>query len=91
MLAYNYDPVTFAFTGASEADPDPMTPGEFLFPANSTLVEPVGAPAPGQVLVWQGEAWGLVSAGSLIPLNTRIVNAPGKLFLGPTMKEVFNG
>lgn len=40
MIAYNYNPSTLEYTGYSEADPDPMNEGVFLFPAFSTEIEP---------------------------------------------------
>ncbi len=40
MKIYHYDPYSLEFTGSSDADPDPLTPGEFLLPAYSTGIAP---------------------------------------------------
>jgi len=40
MKIYNYDRVTKAFTGASDADRSPMEPDKFLIPAFATHIEP---------------------------------------------------
>lgn len=41
---YNYDSRTGLLTSVSEADPDPMRPGQWLHPAHSTLLAPPTAP-----------------------------------------------
>jgi hypothetical protein len=43
MLVYNYDPDSREFVDASEADADPLTPGEFLIPAHATTIAPPDA------------------------------------------------
>jgi hypothetical protein len=60
MQIFNYEPPTGRYLGASEADPDPMRPGEWLFPAFSTPKEPPNVPA-GHVAVFdrQRDAWGV--------------------------------
>jgi hypothetical protein len=40
VKVYNYDPLTFELIDSADADPDPLTPGEFLIPANATTVAP---------------------------------------------------
>lgn len=56
---YHYDSVTGELVGIGYADPDPLTPGEWLFPAQSTEVAPPLAQA-GKARVWDGEAWALL-------------------------------
>lgn len=66
MIIYNYDGVNHAYLNSSEADPDPLNPGNFLIPANATEVAPPEAPA-GQTPVWQDDHWELVASDSLAP------------------------
>lgn len=40
MKIYNFDPASGRFLSEGQADPDPMTPGEFLLPAFSTPKAP---------------------------------------------------
>jgi hypothetical protein len=40
MNVYNYHPVTKIFLSQEPADPDPMTPGNWLIPAYATMIEP---------------------------------------------------
>jgi hypothetical protein len=40
MNVYNYHPVTKVFLSQETADPDPLTPGNWLIPAQSTTIEP---------------------------------------------------
>jgi hypothetical protein len=60
MTVYNYHPVSGQFTGASEAEPSPMSPGEFLIPAYATDVAPPEACSEGCALAWSNisKAWG---------------------------------
>ncbi|MBY6206892.1 MULTISPECIES: DUF4376 domain-containing protein [Halomonas] len=59
MMAYSYHPTTGEYVGHQMADPDPMQPGNWLFPAYSTDIEP---PTIGknQTAVHDDEAWSLV-------------------------------
>jgi hypothetical protein len=45
VKVYNYDPQSFELIDASDADPDPLTPGEYLIPANATTIAPPSARA----------------------------------------------
>jgi len=57
---YNYHPVSGQFTGASEAEASPMSPGEFLIPAYATDVAPPEVCADGCIPAWSeiSKAWG---------------------------------
>lgn len=56
MNIYNYHPITHEFTGASIADEDPLDKGRYLFPANSTNIEPP-VQMDGKVRVFTGTSW----------------------------------
>ena len=60
MKIYSFLPETGEYVGSSEADPDPMNEGEFLFPAFSVTVEPPAAQE-GMARVWNGTDWNQVS------------------------------
>lgn len=60
MKIYNYHRETFEFTGSGFADPSPLEPGVFLFPAFSTPVEPPRAQEK-RAHVWSGTAWTTVA------------------------------
>lgn len=59
MDIFHFHPTTKQFLGAGVADENPLEPGAFLFPANSTLVQPpqVGQ---NQAAVFNGGAWSVV-------------------------------
>jgi len=40
MIVYSYDRDSGEFIDAGEADPDPLTPGAYLIPANATTIPP---------------------------------------------------
>lgn len=54
MKIFSYHPVTRHFVEVAEADPDPMSPGEFLVPAFATTAEPPAIVA-GQAAVFVPE------------------------------------
>ena len=56
MIAYNFDPVTQEYTGRETAPENPKRPGEYLFPANSTPLEPPEI-RDGYARVWDGTVW----------------------------------
>lgn len=60
MLVYTYDDEG-RYSGNEWADPDPMEPGKFLMPPNSTSVGISGGPAQarrqGRWWFWNGEGW----------------------------------
>lgn len=63
MVVYSYNPTSGRFVGSENADPDPMVPGSWLIPANSTPdipTNPVGTMWP----YWNGEKWGLIDEGN---------------------------
>lgn len=57
---YNFDPVDGAYVGASSADPSPLEPGVWLYPAWSTTIAPPPA-GPQQTPVFVAGAWALVA------------------------------
>jgi hypothetical protein len=59
MIVYNYHPDTGVFLNTStEADPDPLDPGNWLIPANATPLVPPSPPDPKkQHAVFRDEAW----------------------------------
>lgn len=63
MKVYNYERKTGIYTSTSEADPDPMHPGQFLTPAYATHIEPP-APVAGMVAVFDRAAqrWSTAAA-----------------------------
>lgn len=64
---YNYEQNTGMFLSSSEAIEDPLNPGEFIIPANATLIAP---PVPGsrQTAVWVEDSWVLQPDWRNVPL-----------------------
>lgn len=60
MQVHNYDHGGF-YTGASEADPSPLEPGKFLFPARSTEIAPPTGLPDDKVARWNGAEWEAVN------------------------------
>lgn len=58
MQIHHYHPDTGIYQGSSDADADPLEPGRWLIPANSTTDAPPSVPA-GQRAKWTGAAWAL--------------------------------
>jgi hypothetical protein len=58
MKIYHYDSSTGAFTGTSEADPNPRRAGSFLIPAFATEVAPPNI-SEKQFACWNGSEWEL--------------------------------
>ena len=58
-VLYAYSPVTGEYIGTCVADPSPLEPGVWLYPACTTDVEP---PQTGdrEAAIWTGEAWQVV-------------------------------
>lgn len=56
MNVYSYHPITREFIGVSLADEDPLDKGNYLFPANSTNIEPPEQ-VNGKVRVFTGLLW----------------------------------
>lgn len=94
MIVYHYDPTTGVSTGfSSEADESPLEPGVFMIPAYATEQQPPEA-AEGQVAVFLGDMWQLENippppAPEPPSVNDNITAAPGTLFGGPTIAQVF--
>lgn len=59
MIIYHYDPLSGRLIGVGEADPDPLTEGEFLVPAYATPDEPPEEPE-GRFAAYVGGAWTLL-------------------------------
>lgn len=55
-IIYNYHPATGEYIGQSQADPSPLEPGVWLYPAHSTTIAPPTV-ADGYRAVWDGEGW----------------------------------
>lgn len=55
---YNYSAVDGSYLGPSTADPSPLEPGVWLYPAHSTTIAPPAAGAQ-QAAVFANGAWGL--------------------------------
>ena len=71
MKIYNYHPETFKYLGESQADPNPLEPGQYLIPAHATTIEPLTAPL-GKVAVFDEatQNWQLESTpDNTIPPN----------------------
>ena len=58
MLIHVFDPVTNLYVGSRSADPDPLRPGHFLWPFNSSQISPPDI-LDGQRVVWNGSSWGV--------------------------------
>lgn len=56
MNVYHFRPHTGLFLGVGQADPDPQEPGNWLYPAHSTLIQPPD-PAEGYEVIWDGDNW----------------------------------
>lgn len=65
MKAYNYNQETLEYTGSTEADPDPMNEGGFLFPAFSTNIEPPEQ-IQGKARIFVNESWAYVDIPEVI-------------------------
>lgn len=59
MIAYRYNNKNGVYLGEVERQEDPMNPGVYLMPANSTDIEPPEATHP-YVPIWNGDSWNLV-------------------------------
>jgi hypothetical protein len=66
MNVYSYDPITGEYLGATTADSDPLSPGEYLLPAFSTDVQPP-VPAEGHRAIWQSGVWTEVPVEFIAP------------------------
>lgn len=56
MLVYNYNPITKEYTSQEEAQKNPLVAGEYLIPANATVVKPLRNKT-GFTIVWCGNKW----------------------------------
>ncbi len=57
MFAYNFNEETGKYIGSEKMQPDPLEPGRWLQPANSTLVVPPPFDPQRQTCRWTGTAW----------------------------------
>lgn len=57
MIIYNYDS-NGIFIGEDVADIDPMSPDNYLIPANATTIKPPQVEN-GSFPIWAGESWGI--------------------------------
>lgn len=56
MIAYHYHPETFAYLGSSLANPSPLEPGVWLYPAHSTPIPPPTY-LETEVCLWSDDHW----------------------------------
>lgn len=56
MLVYNYSPLNKEYIGSSEADANPLEPGNFLLPGDATFAPPP-PPVAKVAHVWNGQTW----------------------------------
>ena len=84
MKIYNYDPQSFELIDAAEAEPDPLTPGEFLIPAHATAVAPPSARAfEAAVFDPAAQRWGFVDVSYRFADNLRRIVAQRLAEVGP--------
>lgn len=57
MLTYNYHYETGEYLGSEELQPDPLEPGKWLIPANSTLIAPPEFDPKNQKIRFTGNVW----------------------------------
>lgn len=57
MFAYNFNEENGDFIGSEEMLPDPLEPGRYLQPANSTLVPPPEFNPEKSTCRWDGMSW----------------------------------
>ena len=57
MLAYNFNEETGKYIGSEKMQRDPLEPGRWLQPANSTLVVPPLFDPERQICRWTGTVW----------------------------------
>lgn len=59
MTAYKFSSITGEYVGTVDCQENPLSPGEYLQPANTTNIAPPEAAAP-YIPVWDGSSWSLV-------------------------------
>lgn len=72
QTVFSYDPDSKVYIGETLADEDLENPGEFLYPAHTTTVEPLAdadIPA-GHVQFWNGQEWAQRPVNVPVPLPT---------------------
>lgn len=57
MDIFHYSALTREYLGRDTADPDPLTPGNWLIPANATTTPPPANCTQGYALCFDGEKW----------------------------------
>jgi hypothetical protein len=72
MNIYNYNPVTKLFAGVDHADPDPLTPGNFLIPAHATEIAPPAFDSSTHQAVFDNGIWTV----DLLPVMFKAVVSP---------------
>jgi len=91
---YHYDPETLVYTNrSSDADEDPMEPGRYLLPANTTLEVPpfVGDPKKKHAVFREG-AWVVELIPVPPPLKANLKAAPkGGMWPRGSIKEALKG
>lgn len=91
MDVFHYHPETSEFLGVSQADENPMRPGDFLIPAFAATVAPPAAQVGFYRAFIDGEWVQVAIPPDPVDVDGNIRNAPAGLFGGPQLVEMFNG
>jgi hypothetical protein len=95
---YHFHGLTGEYLGQGTADPDPMTEGEWLFPANCTAIAPPVA-ASGEVAVWSSSDWNMFAdhRGEIwwnehgLTISVDFIGEPSDQGLSPTPPDLQDG
>jgi hypothetical protein len=94
MIVYHYDSLSGVYLNtASEAEPDPMDPGKWLIPANSTPLVPPSPPDPKlKQAVFRNGDWLIEPIPADPPLRENLEHAPeGGMWPRMSIKEALKG
>lgn len=93
MIVYHYDPDTLVYLNtSSEADPDPLEPGNFLIPAYATRKVPPSMPNPKtQRQAFRDGAWVIETIPVPPAIHANYEKAPTGLFTRMSITEALKG